>query len=345
MTADLVGKLRRLSLDADRAVAVDAGESRWKRFLWVPPALALGAALFAGGYYAAAPSKTAPAPLAVPASAAKTSGAESYALAASGYVVAQRRTTVGAQVTGQIQTIFVQQGQQVVKGQLLARLDADSARASAVGARASAAAARSAITQLESEFSAMRENGERTESLYKRGFVSKRDLTAARASTASLAAQLERARANYESSRASRSGSEIALARYDIRAPFTGVVTDINAQAGEVISPISAGGGFTRTGICTIVDMASLEIEVDVAEAYISAVSPGQDVVIALDAYPDEKLAGKVIAIVPVADRAKASFRVRVSLDEANPRVLPEMAVKVMFRRPANASGRGGQAG
>jgi RND family efflux transporter MFP subunit len=117
-----------------------------------------------------------------------------------------------------------------------------------------------------------------------------------------------------------------------IRAPFDGVVTTKNAQPGEMISPVSAGGGFTRTGIGTIVDMSSLEIEIDVNESYINRVQAGQPVEATLDAYPDWKVPCKVIAIVPTADRQKSTVRVRVGFDELDSRLLPQMAVKVAFR-------------
>ena len=127
-----------------------------------------------------------------------------------------------------------------------------------------------------------------------------------------------------------------------IRAPFSGIVTSKNAQPGEMISPISAGGGFTRTGICTIVDMESLEIEIDVNESYINRVGAGQAVEATLDAYPEWKIPCKVIAIIPTADRQKSTVKVRVGFDKLDPRILPEMSVKVAFRE---AGGSGPVAG
>ena len=118
-----------------------------------------------------------------------------------------------------------------------------------------------------------------------------------------------------------------------IRAPFDGVVTTKDAQPGEMISPVSAGGGFTRTGIGTIVDMDSLEIEIDVNESYINRVEPGQPVEATLDAYPDWKIPCKVIAIIPTADRQKSTVKVRVGFDQLDPRILPDMSVKVAFPR------------
>jgi RND family efflux transporter MFP subunit len=331
MTAELVGKLRRLSLDVDRADPLEIRSTDRRKPL-VLLGLLLGApALFAGGYYAASGSgagRSAAAAAAAP--AAQALAPPRAALSASGYVVARRRATIAAQVTGQIRSIFVQQGQRVERGQLLARLDGDTAAASVATADASTAAARGGVFRLEAEHEAARENAERISVLYERGFATKRDFSAARAAESSLRAQVSQARASHAGALAAGSGARVSLNRFEIRAPFSGVVVDINAQPGEVISPVSAGG-FTRTGICTIVDMDSLELEVDVAEAYISRVRPGQKVTAALDAYPDEELRGSVIAVVPIADRSRASFRVRIRLDDTGPRILPEMAVKVQF--------------
>ena len=124
-----------------------------------------------------------------------------------------------------------------------------------------------------------------------------------------------------------------------IRAPFDGIVTTKDSQPGEMISPVSAGGGFTRTGICTIVDMHSLEIEIDVNESYINRVEAGQPVVATLDAYPSWKIPCKVIAIIPTADRQKSTVKVRVGFDQLDPRILPEMSVKVAFRETAGEAG------
>lgn len=335
MTAELVGKLRQLNLDVERADPVTFQERRGPRAWAIAAALGSAAALFAGGYLAAgrtsaaAEARAAPSPAAAAAAPAPAQGL----LTASGFVVARRRATIAAQVTGQVRSILVQQGQKVSRGQLLAQLDNASAVASLAHADATTAAARGGVIRLEAELAAARENAARIGALHERGFATKRDLTAVQASEASLAAQVAQARANVRGSVASGSGARVGLNRFDIRAPFAGVVVDINAQPGEMISPVSAGG-FTRTGICTIVDMDSLEVEVDVAEAYISRVREGQAVTARLDAYPELGIKGSVLAIVPIADRSRASFRVRIKLDKLDPRILPEMAVKVEFQGP-----------
>jgi RND family efflux transporter MFP subunit len=163
---------------------------------------------------------------------------------------------------------------------------------------------------------------ERTQTLAERGFASDAALTAAQA-------RADTAEARYNSARSSANRASAQLDRYEIRAPFSGVVVNKAAQPGEIISPISAGGGFTRTGICTLVDMESLEIEVDVSESYISRVSQGQRVEAVLDAYPDVVFPAHVIATIPAADRSRATVRVRIGFEELDPRILPEMAIKV----------------
>jgi RND family efflux transporter MFP subunit len=130
-----------------------------------------------------------------------------------------------------------------------------------------------------------------------------------------------------------------------VRAPFGGIVVSKDAQRGEMVSPVSAGGGFTRTGIATIVDMASIEIEVDVNESYIARVKTGQPVTAVLDAYPDWQIPAKVRTVIPTADRQKATVKVRATFDRLDPRILPDMAVKVTFLGeersvPAGAAGR-----
>jgi RND family efflux transporter MFP subunit len=165
---------------------------------------------------------------------------------------------------------------------------------------------------------------ERTRGLARQGYASNATLTAAQARYDAAQAQK-----NAFESDAARTSAQ--LDRYEIRAPFDGVVVNKSAQPGEIISPVSAGGGFTRTGVCTIVDMTSLEIEVDVSEAYIARVSEGQKVEATLDAYPDVQLAARVIATIPAADRSKATVRVRIGFDTLDPRILPEMAISVRF--------------
>ncbi len=257
------------------------------------------------------------APISIDTATPVNSGAPSGGLVASGYVVARRQATVAAEVTGRVIEVRIEEGQKVAKGDILAVLDSSLAAADAKSARARAAAANATLAETKRVL-------DRTRALEKQGYSSNAALTDAQARYTSAVATRDALTAE-----ADRAGAQ--LDRYEIRAPFDGVIVNKSAQPGEIISPISAGGGFTRTGICTIVDMASLEIEVDVSEAYIAQVSEGQKVEAVLDAYPDLKLPASVIATIPSADRGKATVRVRISFNELDPRILPEMAIGVRF--------------
>src|SRR5262249_44950817 len=165
------------------------------------------------------------------------------------------------------------------------------------------------------------------------------DLTKAEARVGVLGAQLRQSRSQLETARLDAQRTAAVLDKHQVRAPFAGVVVDRSAQPGEMISPLSAGGGFTRTGVCTIVDMDSIEIEVDVNEAFIGRVAPGGAVNAVLDAYPDWSIPASVIAIVPTANREKATVKVRIGFKRKDPRILPDMAVKVVFLEDGAAAG------
>jgi RND family efflux transporter MFP subunit len=256
-------------------------------------------------------------------------------LEASGYVTARRRSTISSKVTGRIEEVLVEEGMRVEAGQPLARLDDAQAAALLALAEAQLGAARGAVEETRVRLAEAHLERERQASLVASGVAAPAALDAARAEADSLAARL--ALGGDEVAVAQR---QVAVRRQDlrdtvIRAPFAGMVVSKDAQPGEMISPMSAGGGFTRTGICTLVDMASLEIEVDVNEAYIQRVRPGQRVAAVLDAYPELTLPAHVITTVPTADRQKATVKVRIGFDQLDERVLPEMGVKVTFRDAA----------
>ncbi len=290
----------------------------------------LGAALAGGtavllwpagpGSVAAAPAAAAPAaapagtPSPAPAPAAAQGGA---VLSASGYVTARRLATVSAEITGKVSEILVEEGTPVEAGQVVARLDPTIAEID----RDVAAARRDAAAADKANADAVLK---RLQGVPRGSVVSEADLTQARAEALSAAARLAEASANLKR-------AEALLAKYEIRAPFAGVVTSKDAQPGEIVSPAAAGGGSTRTGICTVVDMTSLEIEVEVRESYISRVTPGQRVRATLDAYPDWEIPASVVAIIPTASRDKATVKVRIAIEARDPRVLPEMAAKVSF--------------
>lgn len=325
-----------------RGLAIDrAGDARAAERSGVPVAGVVAAVLLAGVAAGAAAWFLKPAPVApVPSSAvvaddaaqaAAAAPARGSGLVASGFVVARRSATVAARTTGQVVFVGVEEGQRVRKGEVLARLNDDAAQASFSNAEAQLSSAKAAVASLSPTLSDAERILKRTKSLAQNQFASTADLTRNEANVASLRAQLVQAQANLAAAQAAVQSARVNLDLHTIRAPFDGVVTEKNAQPGEIISPVSAGGGFTRTGICTIVDMDSLEIEVDVSEAFIARVRQGQKVEAVLDAYPDFVIPASVIATVPTANRDKATVRVRVAIDQRDPRILPEMAVKVTF--------------
>jgi RND family efflux transporter MFP subunit len=255
-------------------------------------------------------------------------------LDASGYIVARRQATVSSEVTGKIAEVLVEEGMRVGEGQVLARLDDATEQAQLALARAELAAARAALSELEVQLADARRSFRRQQDLLPRKLTSQAQYDEALAAAESLEARLTARRSDIAVAERAVRLREQLVSELTITAPFSGVVIAKAAQPGEMVSPISAGGGFTRTGICTIVDMDSLEIEVDVNEAYIDRVSEGQATTAVLDAYPEWQIPAKVIAIVPTADRQKATVRVRVGLLETDSRVLPDMGVQVRFFEP-----------
>ncbi len=252
-------------------------------------------------------------------------------LDASGYITARRIATVSSEITGLITEVLVEEGMLVEAGQVLARLDNELASVDLGLAQARLASQRAVVSSVQANFNEAKRVFERAERLRPQGLVSEAELTEATARLDSLTADLERARTDVDVFKLDVERQRVRLADHEITAPFAGVVTVKNAQPGEIVSPGSAGGGFTRTGICTIVDMDSLEIEVDVNESFIGRVFPDQRVVANLDAYPDWDIPASVIAIIPTADRAKATVKVRIGIEARDPRILPDMGVKVSF--------------
>jgi RND family efflux transporter MFP subunit len=301
----------------------------------------LGAGWFWNQRVQAAPVKTATV------TAASSSGpAAGAVLNASGYVVARRRATVSSKVTGKVLELFVEEGQTVKRGQVLARLDDSQVRAGLEVARAQLTAAQGAFAEDEARLREAERQAARLSKLVQEKVVGVAEAETAQSTVESLTARIALARQQVEVAQRMVASQETDLRDMEVRAPFDGVAISKDAQPGEMISPVSAGGGFTRTGICTIVDMSSLEIEVDVSESYINRVKPEQPIEAVLDAYPDWRIPGSVITTVPTADRQKATVRVRIRFDnggrggELDPRILPDMGVKVSFlqeRQPAAA--------
>ncbi|HSL21996.1 MAG TPA: efflux RND transporter periplasmic adaptor subunit [Vicinamibacterales bacterium] len=256
-------------------------------------------------------------------------------LNASGYVTARRRATVSSKMTGKVVEVNVEEGMRVRAGQVLARLDDSQIRAAYELADAQVDAARKAVDEMEVRLREAQLTLGRRDQLNKEGVVGQADVDAAQAEVDSLRARIVAARQQEEVAARQLALQKTQLDDTVIRAPFTGVAISKDAQPGEMVSPVSAGGGFTRTGISTIVDMSSLEIEVDVSESYINRVTPAQKATAILDAYPDWRIPARVITTIPAADRQKATVLVRLAFESLDDRILPDMGVKVAFHGDA----------
>lgn len=252
-------------------------------------------------------------------------------LSASGYVTARRLATVSAEITGRMAEVLIEEGMSVQAGQVLARLDTTLAKTEVGIAEGNLRSARGALDAATADNAEAQRALVRVQGVKAREFASTADLTRAQAAADAAAARLVQAQGNMRSAEQNAARAKALLDKHEIRAPFAGMVTTKDAQPGEIVSPSAAGGGFTRTGVCTIVDMNSLEVEVEVNEAFISRVKPGQRASATLDAYPEWDIPAKVAAIIPTANRDKATVKVRVAIETGDPRILPEMAAKVLF--------------
>ena len=319
--------LNSLRMDSNARSEAPAGVGKWLPVVAAAALIVLALAWFFGF--------TGPAPVVetVVARAPATNGGNSRGtiLHASGYVVARRLATVSSKVTGKIMTVLVEEGMAVTAGDILAQLDDSTVRARLALAAGQTDAARSSLAETRVRLEEAQRKLKRNESLREQKLVSAAELDAAQSEVNAFQARLLADRSNVAVAQRNQDLIEQDLDDLTIRAPFSGVVVSKNAQPGEMISPISAGGGSIRTGICTIVDMDSLEIEVEVNEAFINRVSSGQRTEATLDAYPDWTISSQVINIVPTADRQKATVKVRIRFDELDSRVLPDMGVKVRF--------------
>jgi len=261
-------------------------------------------------------------------------------LNASGYVTPRRRATVAAKVTGRVEQIYAEEGLRVKSGQVLATLDCSQPNAALTSARSDRDATAAALADLQVQSANADRESVRAQGLHTAGVISPQALDAAKTTAESLHSKIALTREQVRAADA-----RIGMAQQDadnciVRAPFDGIVVSKDAQRGEIVSPISAGGGFTRTGIATLVDMNSLEIEVDVNESYIARVQQGQRVSATLDAYPDRELPAKVRTVIPTADRQKATVKVRIAFDKLDDTILPDMGVKVAFLSAAPPPGK-----
>jgi len=276
---------------------------------------------------AAAPGTTTT-PGAAPAPAGPSAGG---VLSASGYVTARRLATVSAEITGRMQEVLVEEGMAVEAGQVLARLDTTLAQTELGIAEGNLKSARGALAVANADNDEAQRALVRIRGVKAREYASVAENTRAQAVAEASVARLTQAQGGLRSAEQTYARAKALLDKHEIRAPFAGVVTTKDAQPGEIVSPAAAGGGFTRTGVCTIVDMNSLEVEVEVNESFISRVKPGQKASATLDAYPSWEIPAKVAAIIPTANRDKATVKVRVAIQTGDPRILPEMAAKVIF--------------
>jgi RND family efflux transporter MFP subunit len=328
VVADLKDELAALRIER----APETGGSRW--VAWLAVLILLGGAAAAGWFWLIREK-----PLVVEAAAVQeratggAGGGAASVLNASGYVTARRRATVSSKVTGKVIEVNVEEGMAVREGQVLARLDDAQPRAALELAKAQSEAARRAVRESEVRLAEAKLTLKRRLQLVKDSLSTQAEVDQAQAEVDSVEARIQAAQQQVAVADRQIEVQQTDLDNTVIRAPFSGVALSKDAQPGEMVSPVSAGGGFTRTGISTIVDMSSLEIEVEVNEAYINRVTPKQRVVAVLDAYPDWEIPAHVITMVPTADRQKATVLVRVGFNALDPRILPDMGVKVRFLR------------
>ena len=298
------------------------------------------AILAGGGWFWSTKLQATPVKVATVSSKSTGASAPGAVLNASGYVTARRRATVSSKVTGKVIDVLVEEGHAVRAGQVLAHLDDTQVRAALSLAEAQLAAARKSAAEDEARLQQAQLTLGRRQQLVKENVVGKAELDEAQSTVDAFKARIAYAQQQVAVAESQVHLQKTNLADMVVRAPFSGIAISKDAQPGEMISPVSAGGGFTRTGICTFVDMSSLEIEVDVNESYINRVRNGQRVEAVLDAYPDWRIPAHVITTIPSADRQKATVKVRIGFDELDPRILPDMGVKVSFlgeERPAAA--------
>ena len=265
---------------------------------------------------------------------------EAALLNASGYVTPRRRSSVAAKITGRVIEVDTDEGMHVKSGQLIARLDCSESDAALASAKADKIATQATVEDLRVNLANAERELDRTQKLTSAGVSTTQALDAATTLVNSYRARIALTEEQVKAADRKIDVAQENVNNCTIRAPFDGQVVSKDAQVGEMVSPISAGGGFTRTGIATIVDMQSLEIEVDVNESYIARVKPQQRVIATLDAYPDWKIPSHVRTIIPTADREKATVKVRISFDKLDPRILPDMGVKVAFLGDAPPASR-----
>jgi len=300
------------------------------RWLWRAVAAVGAAALVAGvaWWFVVARPISVQTALALQPSAATGASA---VLQATGYITARRQATVSTQITGTLTEVLIEEGNVVKKGQVIARLEDSALRAALNVAQANIDSALAQVAQAQAQLAQANADAHRHDELAASGMISRQAAEQARTAATTTAALLDARQREVQAARAQLAQARVNFDYTIVRAPFSGVVTVKAAQVGEIVSPFSAGGGFTRTGVGTIVDMDSLEVDVDVNEAYIGQIKADMPAEAVLSAYPDWKVPAHVIAIVPSADRGKATVKVRVALEQKDARMVPDMGLRVSF--------------
>ena len=339
-----MGKMDNSELLKELRIDRGTAEPTSRRPLWIGLGVVAFVALGIGGWLMFA----GPAAAAVHAAAARpmttAAAASASVLDATGYVTARRSATVSAQITGTLTQVLIEEGDHVEVGQVLATLDDTAQKAAVAQTQAQLHSAQALLVQYQAQVAQNRRDLQRMEDMVGRKLVSQQAMEQARTLVETSVAQVNTQQRQIELGQASLQAAQVQLGYCTVRAPFSGVVIAKAAQVGEIVSPLSAGGGFTRTGVGTIVDMDSLEVEVDVNEAYINRVVAGRPVESVLNAYPEWKIPSHVIAIIPTADRSKATVKVRIAIDLKDGRIVPDMGVRVSFLEEKKADNAQAQA-
>src|ERR1700733_9632055 len=309
----------------------DAPASSGKLGIWLGLGVGLAAAAALGLWWWTRPGAVPVHLVAASAIAGEGGTSAGSILDASGYVVARRQATVASEITAKMVELEIEEGDHVKAGQIIAKLDDTNIRAALNQASAQLDYAKASLTETQVNLTNAQRDYDRQKSLMQGHFVSQAAVDNAQTTVDALQAQLATQRSNVDVVARAMSVAERNLDDTIVRAPFSGIVTVKAAQPGEMVSPVSAGGGFPRTGIGTIVDMDSLEIQVDVNENFINRVRPAQQATAKLNAYPDWQIPAHVVAVIPTADRSKGTVTVRIALDQKDARILPEMGVRVSF--------------
>lgn len=324
MAEDKTEDLKNLSIDRS-----ERPRSKWRMLIWLLLIAVLGGVSYIG--YFAYFVDDIPFVKSVLAVSASRGTANSSVLDATGYVVARRQASVSSKVPGKVTSVLIEEGMEVEEGQLLATLDDSINRAQLALSTSQVEATRSQLAELKLRLAQAELDHERNIKLAEAKMVSPNEVERSKLEMNALQSSIEVAEESVVVAQRTVDLQRNYLSDMEIRAPFSGIVISKTAQPGEMIAPVAGGGGFTRTGICTIVDMESLEVQIDVNESYINRVQPGQQVTVQLTAYPDFRMPAEVIAIIPTADRARSTVKVRVGFKQRDERVLPDMAVKVAF--------------